>query len=135
MQFNNYKKLISTAIIAIILVLLSFNTVCAESSMADILMSAGETGAGFSTATGLSLSEYIGSIIQYILSFLGVIFICLIIYGGFLWMTAAGDSEQITKAKDIITSSIIGLVIILAAYTIVFYISYSLFQTVGIAYI
>lgn len=114
----NLKLKISTAIIAIILVLLPSGIVRAESSMKDVLMSAGETGAGFSTATGLSLSEYIGSIIQYILSFLGVIFIILIIYAGFLWMTAGGDSEKITKAKDILINAVIGIVIILSAYII-----------------
>lgn len=140
MQVLNYNlkmkkynlKSISTAIISIILVLLSFSAVRAKSSMKNILMSAGETGAGFSTATGLSLSEYIGSIIQYILSFLGVIFICLIIYGGFLYMTAGGDSEQITKAKEIITSSIIGLVIVLAAYTITYYLLENILIDVGL---
>lgn len=128
MKKSNFKFKISTAIIAIIFVLLSFfNIALAQSSMADILMSAGETGADFAPATKISVSEYIGSIIQYLLSFLGVIFICLIIYGGFLWMTAAGDSEQITKAKDIIMSSVIGLVIIISAYTLTYYILANIF--------
>lgn len=55
-------------------------------------------------------------LIKTVLSFLGVLFLLLIIYGGFLWMTAQGNDEQITKAKGIITSSAIGLVIIFSAY-------------------
>lgn len=124
----NQKIFVSTLIISIIFVfLLSFNIVLAQSSMSDILSAAGETGAGFSAATKTSLSEYVGSIIQYLLSFLGVIFICLIIYGGFLWMTARGDSEQITKAKDIIISSVIGLVIVISAYTLTYYLLANIF--------
>jgi hypothetical protein len=78
----------------------------------------------FSDTSGFDMSnvdnpeDMIASIIQYILSFLGVIFIILVIYAGFLWMTAAGDEEQITKAKDIMISAVIGIVIVLSAYII-----------------
>ncbi len=60
----------------------------------------------------------IGSIIGAILSFIGVIFLLLTIYGGFLWMTAAGNQEKIGKAKEILTGAIVGLVIVVAAYAI-----------------
>lgn len=129
---NFYKNFVSTAIISIIFVLLSSNIVLAQQNMADILRAAGETGAGFSAATNTSASEYIGSIIQYLLSFLGVIFICLTIYGGFLWMMASGDSEEITKAKDIITSSAIGLVIIISAYTLTYYLLTNMLINAGL---
>lgn len=127
MQLKNYKKFISVTVSIIICVLLAANIAFAQSSMADILTAAGETGAGFSKTTETSISEYIGSIIQYLLSFLGVIFICLIIYGGFLWMTARGESEQITKAKDIVISSVIGVAIVVSAYTLTYYILANIF--------
>ena len=60
-----------------------------------------------------------GTIIGAILAFVGVIFLVLTIYGGFLWMTAGGNPDQIKKAKGLIVNSIIGLVIVLAAYAIV----------------
>jgi len=46
----------------------------------------------------------------------------LVIYGGFLWMTARGNEQQVTKAKDLIISAVIGLVIVLAAYAITAYV-------------
>ena len=64
----------------------------------------------------------IGTIIGVLLSFIGTIFFVLIIYGGFLWMTARGNEQNVTKAKDLITSAVIGLVIVLAAYAITSYI-------------
>ncbi|MFH1187267.1 MAG: hypothetical protein V1688_00205 [bacterium] len=67
-------------------------------------------------------AKVVSQIISYVLSFLGVIFICLIIYAGFLWMTASGDSEQITKAKGILINAVIGVIIILSAYIITSYI-------------
>ena len=61
---------------------------------------------------------FIGNIIQTILQFLGVIFLCFIIYGGFTWMTAADEADKVKKSKKIIKSSVIGLVIVVLAYAI-----------------
>ncbi|MCD4704719.1 Ig-like domain-containing protein [bacterium] len=66
----------------------------------------------------LSLEEMIVNIIQISLGFLGLIALIIILYGGFIWMTSGGNEEKITKAKDILKSGIIGLVIILASYII-----------------
>lgn len=71
--------------------------------------------------TGLGESEpglYIGTVINAALTLVGLIFLVLMVYAGYLWMTARGESEQIDKAKDIIKASIIGLVIVLSAYAI-----------------
>ena len=70
-----------------------------------------------------SISYTIAQIIKAILGFLGVIFIVLIIYAGFLWMTSAGNEEKAGKAKKIITAAIIGLVIVLSAYAITIYVT------------
>jgi len=40
------------------------------------------------------------------------------VYAGYLWMTARGESDQVDKAKKIIVQSIIGLVITVGAYSI-----------------
>jgi len=60
--------------------------------------------------------------IQIVLSFVGVVFLILMIYGGFLWMTARGVEEQVTKAKNIIIAAIIGLIIVIAAYAISYFV-------------
>ena len=65
-----------------------------------------------------SLSRVVASVIRTVLSLLGVIFIVLIIYAGFLWMTSAGNEEKVTKAKNIMSAAVIGLVIVLSAYAI-----------------
>ncbi len=70
------------------------------------------------SAIPVPIEEIVANIIQYALSFLGVIFIILIIYAGFLWMTASGDSDKITKAKGILINAIIGVIIVLGAYVI-----------------
>lgn len=80
--------------------------------------------AGYSTEdnTGANIEYIIAQIIKGFLSFLGVIFLILIIYGGFKWMTAHGNEEQVTKAKNLITEATIGLIIVLSSYLITFYV-------------
>lgn len=64
------------------------------------------------------LKSLIANVINIALGFLGVIAVAFIIYGGFKWMTAAGNEEQVTDARKLITQAVIGLVVIFAAYII-----------------
>lgn len=54
-----------------------------------------------------------------ILKYLGVIAFALFIYGGIIWLTSGGSQEQFEKGKKIIIGTLIGLLIILAAYLII----------------
>jgi hypothetical protein len=71
-----------------------------------------------SSVSDTAFSEAVGKIIKAVLSILGIIFLALTVYAGFLWMTARGAEEQITTAKNIISAAIIGLAITLSAYAI-----------------
>lgn len=77
-----------------------------------------ETGA----ATGLGtrdLKDIISLIIRIFLGFLGLIAVVMIIYGGYIWMTAAGNLDNVDKGKKILINAIIGLVVILVSYAVV----------------
>lgn len=71
-------------------------------------------GTGLQSDLGIS----IGTVIKGILSLVGTIFLVLTIYAGILWMTAQGNEQQVTKAKGIITTAVIGLFVVMAAYAI-----------------
>lgn len=64
------------------------------------------------------LSTRAGVIIGVILSFVGVIFLVLMIYAGLMWMTAQGNQERVNKSKDLMINAVIGLIIVMAAYAI-----------------
>ena len=70
----------------------------------------------------LSLGAVVATMIKGFLGLLGVIFIILIVIAGYNWMTAAGDEEKIKKATSTIRSAIIGLLIIIAAYSITYFV-------------
>jgi uncharacterized membrane protein YidH (DUF202 family) len=59
------------------------------------------------------------SIVTYLMTFLGIIAVIVILYGGFQWLTAGGNEDKVGSAKKTIIAGIIGLVIIIAAYAIV----------------
>ncbi len=70
------------------------------------------------TNTSRTLPEIVGSIINVVLGFLGVLLLVYILYAGFLWMTAGGDSKKVDEAKAMLKNAVIGLVIITAAFAI-----------------
>jgi len=75
-----------------------------------------------------SLSRTVGSIIKIALSLIGTIFVALTVYAGFLWMTAGGEDEKVTKARDILQAAVIGLAITLAAYSITYFVTGAMFS-------
>jgi hypothetical protein len=72
-------------------------------------------GAGYEEKDILKIS---GNAINIALSFVGVLFLVMMIAGGFVWMTAAGNEARVKTALKLLTAGIIGLVIVVAAYVI-----------------
>lgn len=60
----------------------------------------------------------IASIINVAMGLLGIIAVGIILIGGFQWMTAGGNEENVEKAKKRIIQGVIGLAIILASWAI-----------------
>lgn len=87
--------------------------------------------APYSPQTTVPLEQRVGEIIKIFLSFLGVIFLVLMIYAGFNWMVAAGDEEQITKSRNTIRAAIIGLLIVIASYALSVFIIEQLWGAAG----
>lgn len=93
-----------------------------------------DTGLNFATETGLSAVDprvTIARIVRIALGFLGIIALGLIIYAGFVWMTAKGEEEKINQAKKIMISASIGLAIVLASFAITSFILGKLLSSTG----
>lgn len=78
-----------------------------------------------------SLGQVVGGIINIVLALLAIISIVLFLYGGFLWMTAGGNEENVAKAKKIITATVIGLAIILLSAAAVNFVLGNLINETG----
>gem|GEM_PF-2002131 len=68
---------------------------------------------------GLTIQTFIGRVLKGIIQFIGSIAFVMYIYGGFLWMTSAGNSSKQDKAKKILVWTTLGIFVILSSYILV----------------
>ncbi|MBD3359417.1 MAG: hypothetical protein GF365_01780 [Candidatus Buchananbacteria bacterium] len=73
-------------------------------------------------------------IIKSALTLLGILFVALLIYGGYLYMTAQGKEDQIKKAKQTIIAATIGVAIIVMSYAIASFILNAVIESSGPGY-
>jgi hypothetical protein len=78
------------------------------------------------------IAEYIQGIYTYGLSIAGILAAIVLMAGGLLWLVSAGDASKITQAKELITGSITGLVILASSYIILTQINPNLTQLIPI---
>lgn len=69
------------------------------------------------------------SFISWFLSILSILALCLIVYGGAIWLLARGNEDEITKAKGILTGAFIGVFIILSSYALTGFVFNSIVAT------
>jgi len=118
------KKIIFIILIAIIF----FNFYLASNIFATDLKKevTGKLGT-FSEMSGLMKDQkpsYVAAqVVSTLLTYMGVLFIILIIYSGVLTMLAAGNEEKIEKSNKIRRSAVIGLLIVIAAYSITWFVT------------
>ncbi|MBI4253174.1 hypothetical protein HY623_03300 [Candidatus Uhrbacteria bacterium] len=60
-------------------------------------------------------------IVNIVFSFLGIVTVIVIIYAGFLWITAGGEEEKAKQGRTLLFQAFIGLVIILSAYLVSYF--------------
>lgn len=109
----NKKKLIFIILLCLTIFVL------ANAALAGGITSQVETFSGKVGLTKQSSIPQMGAmIIKALLTFVGIIFFGLIIYSGYLYMTAAGEQEKLKKAKETFVKAAIGLLIIISAYAI-----------------
>jgi len=78
--------------------------------------------------TDVTPQTFIGGIIRAILGIIGSLALVMFIYGGFTWMTAAGNAEQVTKGRNILVWATIGLVVIFTSYALVRFVLFEVVQ-------
>jgi hypothetical protein len=99
-------------------------------------------GAQGSDIFGLSYGEETGlgqqdprqtaaRIIRAGLGLLGIVAIVIVLYGGVLWMTAGGETDKVGKARKVLFSGVIGLIIILSAFAIAQFVLDQLIEATG----
>ncbi len=61
----------------------------------------------------------IARVIQAALSIVGSVALLMFVYGGFLWLTSAGNATAVEKGKNVLLWAVMGLVLIASSYVLV----------------
>lgn len=69
-----------------------------------------------------ALPLLVGNFINIAFDLLGIVLLAYLLWGGYTWLTAAGETKKTQEAKDIIKNAIIGIIIIVTANVIAGYV-------------
>lgn len=70
-------------------------------------------------AGAATLSQIATNVLNFLLSIVGVLAIIMLVVGGIMYLTAAGDEDRIDTGKKIVKYSVIGILVALASLVIV----------------
>ena len=131
------KKILATGLSLSVMLLLGLATFgpVAANAAASGTMQASELGLSYGASIGLGSTDIrstIASIIRVAMGLLGIVAVVIILVGGFKWMTAGGNEDQVGEAKKWIFSGIIGLAIILSAYALASFVITQLSSATGL---
>jgi len=76
-------------------------------------------GSGHFLTNIRGVGKLVGIAASNMISIAGVILVIMIIYSGTSMITAAGDSQAFERARNILTASVIGFVLVVAAWLLV----------------
>lgn len=100
---------------------LTISVLFSEHTLAASLIDSTDNPDIISGATGgeSSIKELVKTMLNFALSFLGFVATVMVIYGGILYVTSAGNDENVGKAKKILLYAVVGIVIILLSFALV----------------
>ncbi|MDP2624890.1 MAG: PKD domain-containing protein, partial [Candidatus Peregrinibacteria bacterium] len=78
-----------------------------------------EEGYAEGITTTSSAREFVVNVTNFVLQFLGLSAIVVIIYGGFMYVTSAGEQERAEKGKKSVMYAVIGILVVLISYALV----------------
>lgn len=116
---KHFKTLSSLIILTFVLTIpyFVFAQTSSDSGILNRLDKVAGTG-GYNPGGSADITTVVGLIVQAVLGLLGVVFVILMVYAGYTWMIARGNEQKVTKAKDMLQTAIIGLVIVLSSWAI-----------------
>lgn len=65
----------------------------------------------------IPLTELITRIVRWIIGIVGVLALVMFVYGGLMWMTSAGNMDQVKKGKDTVIWAVAGIALVFFSYS------------------
>lgn len=102
---------------ALITILVLFLLMPSISSAINLNLNYPEIG-GFDLNSDQDINQVVSWFYYFVISIAGLAVFVMLVWGGFTWLTSAGEPAKISDAKDRIYSAFLGLLLILASYLI-----------------
>jgi heme/copper-type cytochrome/quinol oxidase subunit 2 len=120
-QMTKHSKItVLCAVVALGLALhLSLGSEVFAASGVGNLVTGGAATGNNAAATNQTVQSLIPTIVNTFLFIVGLLYVIMLVYGGIQYTTSAGDQSKVTKAKQTVTYSIVGLVVSILAFAIV----------------
>jgi len=113
------KKIILVVAVLILSIFTFIGNVSAQTKLDGPGLRSPSGSAYNSISNEKNMGDFLVGLTNFSLSFVTTIAVLMLLYGGFLWITDRGESDSVEKAKKIIAGSIIGILIIISAYTVI----------------
>lgn len=97
-----------------------------QEALDNLKAAGGSGGANIAGSAPTDPRIIVAKIIRTALSLIGIVFVVLAVYAGFLWMTAGGEEDKVSQAKKLLSNAVIGLAIVLSSYAIAYFVFQSL---------
>ncbi|MDD4900988.1 MAG: hypothetical protein PHS62_02655 [Patescibacteria group bacterium] len=110
------SKKIMLSVCLVVLLLLPQLVLAGNNPPLNVLDNVAASTGPYAQANNDTLVSIVGNVVGIALGLIGIVFLGLMLFAGYNWMTAQGDEEKVGKAKSIIIQTIIGIIIIVGAY-------------------
>lgn len=122
--------------LVIIIVFVSFGFFVSASHAVDLYQQVGDQVLAGKATSGFGNSQdpkiIAATFVQFFLGLLATIFLIMIAMSAFWYITARGQTDKIEKATSTIRGAVIGLLIVMMAYSITYFVSKRIQRAVGI---
>lgn len=118
---NKTVKFLSLSIFLFIIFLFFINFALAADPITTEVAIPTAGGEGKTSFT--DFGEYMRTIYSFVIGAIGILAVVVVMWSGFLWMTARGNAEQVGRAKGYMSGAILGLVLALGSYSILYIIN------------
>lgn len=93
--------------------------IAAPSFLKEISGILGWTSTSTAVTAAPTLLQIIRNVLNFLLSLVGVLAIIMLVWGGIMYLTSAGDEKRADTAKSIVKWAIIGIAVALASLVLV----------------
>lgn len=93
--------------------------IAAPSFLKEISSILGWSSTPSSVSGAVSIATILLNVLNFLLNILGILAIIMMVIGGFMYLTSAGDEDRIDRGKKILIWSIVGVIVALASLIIV----------------